>query len=427
MRVFGLVPGGMRGGSSDSSSAESGTAATADASADSVAGEEAIANLIAATDGTVELELWCSETEEYQTVMAELVDEFEAEYSDVDFDITIGAVSEADAKDKVLEDVEAAADVFVFADDQLSELVTAGALQQVSTSYTYDPEEANSDAAIEAASSNGDLYAYPLTSSNGYFLYYNSEYLSEDDVSSWENLVATAEEQGKKVGMNMADSGWYLYGFFSGAGCTLSMNEDGSNTCDWNSETGLAVAESITNISSSDAFVSLAEEDAMTMVADGDLIAYVCGTWRSGEFEENYGDGYAATKLPTFDVDGTATQMGSFAGYKFVGVNSYSDNVGWSMLLAEYLTSESSQEAIYDATGEGPSNTEALSKASSVALDALAEQAPYADLQIVGDKYWDPSMALANSLASYDGSDLQTLLDDAVDGITQAVDSDSEE
>lgn len=30
-----------------------------------------------------------------------------------------------------------------------------------------------------------------------------------------------------------------------------------------------------------------------------------------------------------FDVNGTATQMGSYAGYKFVGVNSHAKNVGW--------------------------------------------------------------------------------------------------
>ena len=43
-----------------------------------VTSDDVIANLIAATDGTVELTLWCAETEEYQTVMKEIVDEFKA-------------------------------------------------------------------------------------------------------------------------------------------------------------------------------------------------------------------------------------------------------------------------------------------------------------------------------------------------------------
>ena len=383
------------------------------------ASDDAIANLIASTDGTVDIQLWCSELEAYQNVMKELTDKFKEQYSDVDFNITIGAVSEADAKDKILEDIDAAADVFVFADDQVNDLVNAGALQEVAATYTYDPKETNSEATVAAATKDGKLYAYPLTASNGYFLYYDSNIFSEEDVASWENLTAKAEEAGTKVGMNVAD-GWYLYGFFSGAGCELSMNEDNSNNCDWNSETGLAVAQSIENITSSPAFVSVQDQDAITMLNDGTLGAYVSGTWNAGSFEAKYGDGYAACKLPTFDVNGTATQMGSYAGYKFVGVNSHAKNVGWSMLLAEYLTNEESQLAIGNATSEGPANTVAAAQIDSPALVALAAQSEFADQQVVGNNYWDPAKALGQNLV--DGAtDLQAVLDDAVAGITQPV------
>ena len=122
--------------------------------------DDAIANLIAATDKTVELTLWCNETDAYQTVIRELVDEFEATYSEVDFNITIGVESEANCKDDVLADVEAAADVFVFPDDQLVDLVNAGALQSIDATYTYDPAKTNAATTVEAATVNGKLYAY---------------------------------------------------------------------------------------------------------------------------------------------------------------------------------------------------------------------------------------------------------------------------
>ena len=64
---------------------------TADA-ADTTSADDAIANLIAATEGTVDIQLWCSELESYQTVMKELTDKFQEQYSDVDFNITIGAM-----------------------------------------------------------------------------------------------------------------------------------------------------------------------------------------------------------------------------------------------------------------------------------------------------------------------------------------------
>lgn len=418
-------------GGSDDAAADSNTdgaaapAATEEAAADDTAADstdasaDAVANLIAATDGTVTLELWCSETDAYQTTMAELVDGFKATYPDVDFDITIGAVSESDCKDRILEDVEAAADVFVFADDQLNDLVTAGALQSVDATFTYDPAETNAASTVEAASKDGKLYAYPLTASNGYFLYYNSEVFTEEDVQSWESLTAAAEAAGKKVGMDVGN-GWYIYGFFAGAGCNLSMNDDQSNTCDWNNETGVAVAESIQNIASSSAFISVGDADAQAMLPDGDLAAYVSGTWDSGIFAENYGNGYAATKLPTFDVNGTATQMGSYAGYKFVGVSAYSEFPGWSMLLAEYLTSEDSQAKIAETTGEGPANTVAAATISSPALSALAAQAEFADQQVVGGNFWDPAASLGASLVE-GTDDIQGLLDAAVEGITQPV------
>ncbi len=394
-------------------------ATTTDDTAATTEDVDPVANLIASTDGTVTLQLWCSETDEYQKVMSDIVEKFKAQYSDVDFDITLGAVSEADTKDRVLEDVEAAADVYVFADDQIEELVKAGALQEVVTNYTYDVASESTAASVEAATVDGKLMAYPISASNGYFLYYDSSVLSEEDVASWESLTAKADELGKTVGMEVSNA-WYLYGFFGGAGCELTENEDGTNNCDWNSETGVAVAESIKNIASQSSFKNLTNDDALTELSAGNLIAYVSGTWNSNAFADAYGDGYAATKLPTFDVNGTATQMASYSGYKFVGVNSYSKYVGWAMLLAEYITNAESEEAIYEATGEGPANEEALAQASSVALTALAEQSAYAQLQRVGNAYWDPANSLGQNLV--DGtSDIQGVLDDAVEAITQPV------
>lgn len=384
-----------------------------------------IDNLIAATEGTVELTLWCAETTEYQTVMKELVDEFEATYPDVDFNITIGAESEANCKDDVLADIEAAADVFVFADDQLYDLVNAGALQSVDATYTYDPKTANAQSTVEAASMDGTLYAYPLTASNGYFLFYNKEYLSEEDVSTWDNLLAAAQAQGKTVGMEVSGA-WYLYSFFAGAGLDMYRGDDGANICNWNATdtkyTGADVATAITEICKNEAMVNCVNEDAQAFALNGEMIADVNGTWATTGFQEAYGDGYAATKLPAFTVNGEQVQMGSFAGYKFVGVNAYSDNTGWAMLLAEHITNEDSQKRIGVATGEGPSNLVAAASeeiASAPALAALAAQSEYADLQRVGNNYWAPAATLGQALVEGTYDDVQALLDSAVEGITQ--------
>ncbi len=386
----------------------------------------AIDNLIAATDGPVDLVLWCAETEQYQTVMKQIVDRFQAAYPDVEFHITIGAESEANCKDDVLADVEAAADVFVFPDDQLVDLVNAGALQRIDATFTYDPAQTNSASTVEAASVDGTLYAYPLTASNGYFLFYDKNSLTEEDVASWDNLLKACEEQGKTVGMEVSGA-WYLYGFFAGAGLEMYRKDDGSNFCNWNATDttykGADVAEAVSQICKSPAMVNCVNEDAQAFALNGEMIADVNGTWATTAFQEAYGDGYAAAKLPTFTVNGEQVQMGSFAGYKFVGVNAYSKNTGWAMLLAEFITNEESQEAIGVATGEGPANLKAAASeeiASAPALAALSEQSEYADIQRVGDNYWSPAATLGEILVEGNYTDVQAVLDDAVEGITQA-------
>ena len=97
--------------------------------------------------------------------------------------IEIGVQSESSAKDTVLADPESAADVFAFADDQLNELVNAGALQEVLLNPD-DVKSRNLPGSVGAATMNDKLYAYPMTADNGYFLYYDASILSAEDVQS---------------------------------------------------------------------------------------------------------------------------------------------------------------------------------------------------------------------------------------------------
>lgn len=298
---------------------------------------------------TVSLTVWGAE--EDQTLLSELVEGFKAAYPDVTFDIQIGVESESTAKDTILTDVEAAADVYSFPDDQLTDLVKAGALLnleeygealQMAGKTLDDVKSANSAGSVEAASLGGDLYAFPRAGDNGYFLYYDSSVLSEEDVASWDSLLAAAEAAGKKVGMTLA-SGWYNASFFYGAGFTTGLNEDGSTAIDWNGTSadgisGVDVVKGMIGIASHPAFMAVADGDLSNQLASGNLIAAVSGTWDGITAQEVFGDGYAATKLPTYTVAGEQVQQDSVAGFKFVGVNGTSEYAGWAVLLADYIT-----------------------------------------------------------------------------------------
>lgn len=401
-------------GAKDSSAAEDGASA-----------EDPVANLIKATEGTVKLTVWASE--EDQEFTQGLIDSFKALYPDVTFDITLGAKSEADAKDDVLADVEAAPDVYAFADDQILELVNGGALQEVANTYTYDVKNENLAGSVEAATIDGKLYAYPMTADNGYFMYYDKSVLSESDVESLDAMTATADKAGKKVAMIVSDA-WYNYSFFKGAGYDVTLNEDGvTNNCTWNAEGATDVAQAIIDLGKNKGFESVKEDaDIVTGIKDGKFAAAVSGVWNSDAIKEAWGDNMAACKLPTFTCGGKQVQMSSFSGYKMIGVNPHSQFVGWSMILAEYLTNKENQITRFNERGLGPANEEASQSAdvqASPAIAALAAQAEFASPQRVGGNYWDPAKTLGLTLitGNPDGTDLQKLLDNAVEGITAAV------
>ncbi|MBQ9609635.1 MAG: extracellular solute-binding protein [Lachnospiraceae bacterium] len=416
-----LVAGCLAGCGSDK---KDNTTAADSASSSGGADQAAVDNLIAATDGTVSLTVWASE--EDQDFTQGLIDSFVKQYPDVTFDIQLGACSEADAKDTVLTDIEAAADVFTFADDQMNELVNAGALQEVVSTYTYDVKSESLSGAVEAASMNGKLYAYPMTADNGYFLYYDKSVFSDSDVETLDKMLEVAEAAGKQVAMEVSGA-WYNYSFFKGAGYDVTLNDDGvTNSCTWNADGATDVAQAIIDIGKSSAFVNAGDADIVTGITEGKIAAAVSGTWNADTIKGAWGDNYAATKLPTYTVAGKQVQMASFSGYKLIGVNSHSKNIGWSMILAEYLTNEENQVARFNARSLGPANAKAAASSdvqSNPAIAALAKQADYAVPQRVGGNYWEPANTLGLTLISGnpDGTDLQTLLDNAVEGITAPV------
>lgn len=407
------------GGSPSSSSAaaaDSGAAAT-DSTGSDATGE-------AASWGDVTLTMWGAE--EDQTMLREMADAFIAENADKgNITINIGACSEADAKDNILTDPTAAADVFAFADDQLNELVAAGALQEV-TLNADDVKSRNLEGSVEAASLDGKLYAYPMTADNGYFLYYDSSVISAEDAQTVDGILAAAAAAGRTFDMTLND-GWYIYSFFAGAGLEATLADDGVNTvCNWNEAPGADVAQAVMDIASNSAFVSAPDADIVSGITNGTVCAAVSGTWNAKVAQETWGENYAATKLPTYTMNGEQVQMGSFAGYKLVGVNPHSANVGVAMMLADYITNEANQQKRFEDRQLGPSNinvnaSEAVQAAPAIA--ALAAQSDFSDLQRVGANYWDPAASLGQILASGEsqGKTTQQLVDDAVAGITAAV------
>lgn len=374
---------------------------------------------------TIPLLVWVGDNADQDWING-VIENFKAANPETTFDIKVGIISEAQAKDTVLVDVTAAADVFTFADDQLGELVNAGALQEVSLN-AEDIIARNGAGSVSAAMLDGKLYAYPATADNGYFMFYNKEYFTEEDVMTMDAMLAKAAAAGKKVSMEMSGA-WYMYSFFAGAGLTMQLLPDGvNNECNWNATdtpiTGAQVAQAMLDIAANPGFINQGDGEFVTGVKDGTNIAGINGVWNANAAQEAWGDNYAATKLPTYTVAGQQVQMASFAGYKLVGVNAYSANVGWAMMFADFMTNEQSQISRFTLRGQGPSNLAAGESAevqAAPAIAALAAQSAYATTQRVGGNYWGPAATFGAIIygGNADGTDLQTLLDNMVAGVT---------
>ena len=361
----------------------------------------------------VKLKLWGSQDD--QAMLSEMVEGFKAANPDKSYEIELGVVGEPDARARYLEDPTAAADVFAFANDQILDLVNAGALYEVTINKDAIVA-ANVAGSIEAATVNGELYAYPMTADNGYFLYYDKSVIDEEAVKSLDGILAAAQAAGKRMFMDVSN-GWYIASFFLGAGGTLTV-VDGVQVSDFNNEKGLAAGEAIKAFTAHEAFMT--GDDAILTGGMGDTIAAgVSGTWNADAIKEKLGDNYAAAKLPTFTAAGEQVQMSSFAGFKLVGVNSMTEYPEDAMALAEWLTNEENQLKRFEQRAMGPSNINvAQSEAvqANIALAALAAQANYAYSQkeVLGS-YWTPAEAFGATMEAKDYSkDVQTLLDEMV-------------
>ena len=357
--------------------------------------------------GDKTLKIWVPDaTKEFTEKQVATFMEAHPEYAD--YAVTVEAVGEGDAASNMLTDLDAGADIFNFAQDQLARLVAAGALIELSEENAAIVAEEN-DAGSVAAATMGDLvYAYPLTSDNGYFLYYDKSVVS--DPGTLEGIVADCEAAGKGFYMEI-NSGWYQPAFFFGAGCTLTYDTDDAGAftacnVDYASDAGVGALKAIVALAKSPAFHNGSSIGNATNAA-----AIVDGTWDSSAAKELFGDNYACAKLPTFDLNGEAVQMSGFGGFKLLGVKPQTDEEKLALCdeLALFLSSGEVQLARFEEVGWGPSNLSAKADEAvqaDEALSALGEQLAF-DIpqgQYPGD-YWSLATALGDSVIAGDYND----------------------
>lgn len=373
------------------------------------------------------LKLWGSQ--EDQEYLAKALDMFkEAHPEAAGWDIEVAVVSSADAKDEVLKDATAAADVFEFASDQLSSMVDAGVLYKI----TKDQETVKAesvDTAYQAACIGDALYGYPNTS-NSYFMYYDkSMYPNEEDVASIENMLAKDLGSGVTNFAMDLDNGWYTASLFFGAGCTL-FGENGQDPteCSFNNENGVLVGNYLLGMCKNPKIGNYDDALLLSGFETRTLGATITGTWNAEAIKASLGDDFGVTTFPTITLaDGTTVQPSTIVNFNMYGVNAQTKYPLESMLLASYLTSQDIQQLRFEMRNATPVNKNLVENAellsTSPAVATLAEQTTLASTvqssisQIAN--FWQPMEAFGQDCIAggVTEDNMQEKLDAVVDSI----------
>lgn len=377
-------------------------------------------------DSVIKLSIWGAV--EHHSTLNKMVKSFKEEYEtdDLKFQISIDAVSEADAFTQMQKDVTNGADVYAFVHDQLANLVRIGGLAAIGGENLTKIKNENSEQSLLASKAGEYYYAYPFAADNGYFLYYDKSKITDEDAKSLEAILKACEKSNSKFLYDL-DNSWYDASFFFATGCTYEVEYDEKGTtevairCDFNSSNGVLAGKAMLNLARNKSFLNGGDDELKAGFADGSIAAGVSGTWNALPIKSSLKENYAATKLPTFTVNNETYQMSSFAGYKLMGVNPHSKNLVWAHKLASWLTNEQNQKLRFQELEIGPTNKVVASSdevKANVALAALTEQSKYAvTQQFVPTNYWNAVEAFGAGVCKNEinESNLQEKLNQMVD------------
>ncbi len=279
---------------------------------------------------------------------------FAEEHPEWDITFVYGVADEASSAGQVSQDAEASADVFLYANDNLTTMTDADALVKFGGKYREEIEATNSQTSLDSVTKDGEIYGVPFAI-NTWFLFYDKSVFSEEDVKNLDTML----EKGV-VSFPFTNS-WYLPAFYIGNGCTLfGDGTDASAGVDFGGEKAREVTDYLIDLESNPNFRIDADGSGIAGMRDGSINAMFSGSWDAGAIKEALGDNMGVAALPTYTLNGEEKQMYAYAGTKAVGVNAQSDYMVQAVELAIFLANEYSQRLHYELEDVVPCHTALL-------------------------------------------------------------------
>ncbi len=251
--------------------------------------------------------------------------------------------AEGDAGGMVTKDPSAAADVFMYANDQLGALLEANAIARLGGAVEEQVKADNSETMVNSVSKDGALYGVPFTG-NTWFMYYDKSVYTEEDIKSLDAMMAK-----KPIGFEVTNT-WYLPSFYFAAGGTMfgADGTDGAAGITFGGEVGAAATLYIAEALADGRMIEAGGGIGLDAMREGKIGAMFSGTWDAANYKDALGENYAAAQLPCITLNGEECQLRSFSGSKAFGVNATSANLKAASALAAWLGSAEMQDLHYE-------------------------------------------------------------------------------
>ncbi|MCR5641330.1 MAG: extracellular solute-binding protein [Lachnospiraceae bacterium] len=323
---------------------------------------------------------------------------FAAEHENWDLTFEYGVCSEGDAKTNVGTDATAAADVYMFANDQIPDLLAANGIAELGGSTVEQIKAQNSETMVNTVTYDGGVYGVPFTS-NTWFMYYDKSVFSEEDVKNLDTML----EKGT-VAFPLSNS-WYIASFYVANGCTL-FGADGTDEAagfDFSGDKAAAVTDYLVDLAANPNFKNDADGVGIAGLGDGSVSAIFSGSWDYENVKEALGDNMGIAPAPTFTIDGKDLQMKAFAGSKAIGVNPNAEYPQVAVALAAYLGGTEAQKAHLEARNILPtdSSIDCSGNDLATAVQAVLESASTVQplLSTMG-QYWTPAQTMGEEIVN---------------------------
>nr|WP_297764810.1 extracellular solute-binding protein [uncultured Butyrivibrio sp.] len=402
----------------NSANADSKTSETATATAGDAAP--------AAETQDVTLKIWVPEEE--VDITDEMVKKFDEAHDEFNITYEIAVVGIDEAPQALGTDADTAADIFYTPSGGVGDLAAKGLLLPITKDFDVLAADLP-ESAINAVTVDGLTYAVPF-SPNTFFMYYNKDFFTEEEVKSLDTMMAKDLGDGMWNFSTQFTNSWYAEMFFLGNGCTL-FGEDGTDetNCSFNDANGLAAGQYMIDLAKNPKYLEDADGVGGSAFKEGKLGAVTSGAWSAPEFREALGDKVGAVALPVANIGGKDVQLSNFVDFKTITVKSNTQYPLCAQQLAVYMASQESCLSRYNKQGDVPvlkSLSESDEIKNDIVASALNDQAALATNQPsiakMGD-YWDPMKAFGVGIYNQEitEANLQAQLDALVDSITSTL------